>query len=209
MFCQVCGDKMLASHKSSLHTSLLGRGQLAAGGYLRVAMASGTSVHPSICMSPERDRPAGRLCKAAPALTGSHFINSLSSSCSFKCGIITNKAVTLCLQLYHLAKCRHDLGCKEEGEVTSPGPLPGQREEPGKFEAVLGAALPAGSGLDGKPKGKAAITPSAPVRRHKEHPSSLRRCCWKGREGREEPRVCRAPVGPWRRGSPLGSWVGN
>ena len=120
MFCQVCGDKMLASHKSSLHTSLLGRGQLAAGCYLRVAMASGTSVHPSICMSPKRG-PAGRLCKAAPALTGSHFINSLSSSCSFKCSIITNKAVTLCLQLYNLAKCRYDLGFEEEREVMSRG----------------------------------------------------------------------------------------
>lgn len=48
---------MLASHKSSLHTSLLGRGQLAAGCYLRVAMAGGTSVHPSICMSPQPEPP--------------------------------------------------------------------------------------------------------------------------------------------------------
>lgn len=72
-------------------------------------------------MHEPRAGPAGRLCKAAPALTGSHFINSLSSSCSFKCSIITNKAVTLCLQLYNLAKCRYDLGFKEEREVTSRG----------------------------------------------------------------------------------------
>jgi len=111
---------MLAPHKSSLHTSLLGRGQLAAGCYLRVAMAGGTSVHPSICMS-LAPGPAGGLCKAAPALTGSHFINSLSSSCSFKCSIITNKAVTLCLRLYNLAKCRYDLGFEEGREVTSRG----------------------------------------------------------------------------------------
>lgn len=65
MFCQVCGDKMLASHKSSLHTSLLGRGQLAAGCYLRVAMAVGTSVHPSICMSPQPD-PPGAYAKQPP-----------------------------------------------------------------------------------------------------------------------------------------------
>lgn len=110
---------MLASHKSSLHTSLLGRGQLAAGCYLPVAMASGTSC--TLHMHEPEQGPAGRLCKAAPALTGSHFINSLSSSCSFKCSIITNKAVTLCLQLYNLAKCRYDLGCGEEKGGYEPG----------------------------------------------------------------------------------------
>lgn len=202
MFCQVCGDKMLASHKSSLHTSLLGRGQLAAGCYLRVAMAGGTSVHPSICMSPERG-PAGRLCKAAPALTGSHFINSLSSSCSFKCGIITNKAVTLCLRLYNLAKCRYDLGFEEEKEVTSRGAA-GRREEPGKFEAVFDAALPAGTGLDGKPKGESAITPPAPAHRPQGAsllPVPLERERRTGRAPRRDlPRVGRAAAAQRARG---------
>lgn len=48
----------------------------------------------------------------------------------------------------------------------------GRREEPGEFEAILGAAL------DGEAKGESAITPSAPARWHDEHPSSLRRCRW-------------------------------
>lgn len=69
-----------------------------------------------------------RTCGAmqrGPALTGSHFINSLSSSCSFKRSIIANKAVTLCLQLYNLAECRGDLGC-EDGAAAVPARGPGR-----------------------------------------------------------------------------------
>lgn len=107
-------------------------------------MARGTSA--TLHMH-EPSGPAGRLCKAALALTGSRFINSLSSSCSFKCSIITNKAVTLCLQLYNLAKCRHDLGFEEGRGVASRG-CRGAEGRAGKFEAVLDVAVPAGMGLD-------------------------------------------------------------
>lgn len=155
-------SQVFTSYKSS-GTGAAGRGLLPARCHGRRHLRAPLHMH-----EPERG-PAGRLCKAAPALTGSHFINSLSSSCSFKCSIITNKAVTLCLQLYNLAKCRYDLGFEEERDVRSRG---GRREEPGEFEAILGAAL------DGEAKGESAITPSAPARWREEHPSSLRRCRW-------------------------------
>lgn len=82
------------------------------------------------------------------ALTGSHFINSLSSSCSFKCSIITNKAVTLCLQLYNLAKYRYDLGFKEEMEVMSLGYSDigkgGRWKSLGKFQPFIRSLFRAG-----------------------------------------------------------------
>lgn len=55
LFRQVCADKMLAPHKSSLQTSLVGRGSWP-GRYLRVAMAGGTAA--TLHMhEPERDPP--------------------------------------------------------------------------------------------------------------------------------------------------------
>lgn len=103
-------SQVFTSHESS------GTGAAGRGRYLRVAMAGAPRA-----LHMHEPRTCGAM-QHGPTLTGSHFINSLSSSCSFKCSIIANKAVTLCLQLYNLAKCRGDPGCEDGARSAS---LPG------------------------------------------------------------------------------------